>query len=530
MMRLLIQKYQWILVLLVAVVGGGFCMDLGHEWGDDFAMYLNQAQCWIGGGMDALYTANKACMDTSDGLLGPYLYPQGFPLFLSFFQRLFEQLGLSGLSLLYALKWANFGFFVLVLLAYLRLLNGVFEGHWGKIFLGFVLIAWHPKIWESADRLNSDLWFSALVILFFYALNTSFKGWLSRALTLSLLIFVASASRSNGVFLVAAWFVAEWVDFRKTGKAENRVVALMMGTMAGLFALYADAGNGSNHWQLLKEIEFSTIVHNLGVYTEMAGSFPYWHFATLVKLILYPVLWLLVIVFWGIVFVGFRVAGQYKWGMAVFVLLNFGLYIVWPSVQGMRFLFPLLPLLSVFFVGGLAQTWKSKISEWTQEASWLPGLFRNSQFVVVLGASMVLVQGAMTSVFYIKRDTNEAFSKDMRGVYDFVDEALPLGSRVSFHKPRLLRFVTGVESYRIASDYGKETVGVDESVPMKLGLNSALKKLQTHQMDFWILPKKQLVQAQKPALPIAFENEGFVIYKISRVDVAPVDGSSNGDE
>jgi len=44
-----LQKYQWILILVVAMIGGGLCMDIGHEWGDDFAMYLHQAQCWIDG-------------------------------------------------------------------------------------------------------------------------------------------------------------------------------------------------------------------------------------------------------------------------------------------------------------------------------------------------------------------------------------------------------------------------------------------------------------------------------------------------
>ena len=102
MMRDLLFKYQWVLILFVAAIGGFLCMDLGHEWGDDFALYLHQAQCWVDGGMDVLATENKDCMDASDGLLGPYLYPQGFPLFLSFFIRLFGLLGIKGLPLLLA--------------------------------------------------------------------------------------------------------------------------------------------------------------------------------------------------------------------------------------------------------------------------------------------------------------------------------------------------------------------------------------------------------------------------------------------
>lgn len=524
-----LRKYQWVIVLLVAAVGGGFCMDMGHEWGDDFAMYLNQAQCWIGGGMDALYATNKGCMDVSDGLLGPYLYPQGFPLFLSFFMRLFGLMGIQGLPLLYCLKWANYGVFLLVLLAYLRLLNGVFEGHWGKIFLGFVLIAWHPKIWEAADRLNSDLWFTGLVILFFYTLVTPFKGWLSKALTLSLFVFVASASRSNGVFLIAAWFVWEWVDYRKTGKTENRVVSLMMGTMAGLFALYADAGNGSNHWHLLKEIKAETILKNLGVYLEMAGSYPFWHVATLIKMFVQPLLWLCLLIFWLLVGVGFKRLGPVKWAMGVFVLLNVGLYVVWPSVQGMRFLFPLLPLLMVFLIAGLTEAWNLYLFKFLHRWDWLPQTLKFSRTWVMLLAGFVLIQGMMTSIFYSKLDTNQAFSSEMQGVYDFVTHKVSLGEKVSFHKPRLLRMVTGVETYRIATDYGKETVGKDEmngdakdggatnggmSDARVSGYAMALAKLKGSKIDYWVLSKEQLARKPKPALPIAYENKRFVIYRV----------------
>lgn len=525
-MRDIVLKYQWIWALLIAAVGGGVCIDFGHEWGDDFAMYLHQAQCWIDGGMATLFSSNKLCMNGSDGLVGPYLYPQGYPLFLSFFMRLFGLFATPQFLQLYCLKWVNYGVFLIILLAYLRWLNGVFEEKWGKIFLGFVLLAWHPKIWEAADRLTSDLWFAGLVILFFQCLNTPFKGWISRALTLSLLVFVATATRSNGVFLIAAWFVSEWLEFRKTGKSENRVIALMMGTMAGFFALYADAGNGANHWQLLKDIDAKTIVNNLGVYLEMAGSYPYWHFASLMKLFVHPLLWLAVLVFWMLVFLGFNGLGPMKWAMGVFVLLNFGLYIIWPSVQGMRFLFPLLPFLMVFFVSGLSLAWKGGVLPWLGDKNWIPRPLKSTKVIVKLAAALVLVQGIMTSVFYAKLDTNQAFSKDMGGVYDFVDNQVEVDGRISFHKPRLMRFVQGVETYKIATDYGKESIRMDE--PLKKGvvvitLREAIKKLQANHIDYWILSREQLGRKEKPSLPIAYENKGFIVYKVPKSDVGNAD-------
>ena len=513
-MKAILQKYQWILVLLVAVVGGGLCMDLGHEWGDDFALYLDQARCWVNGGMVDLYATNKVCMDESDGLVGPYLYPQGFPLFLSFFIRLFSLIGIPGLWMIMALKWANYIVFLLVLVVYLRLLNVLFEGRWGHIFLAFVLIAWHPKFWEAADRITSDLWFTGLVILFFYALLVPFKGWFSRALTLSLLVLVATATRSNGVFLLAAWVVFEWLAWRKEGLKDVSVVSIVMGTTAALFALYADAGNGSNHWQLLKDIEFKTIWTNLGTYITMAGSAPFWHVATALKLFAQPLLWLGVLLVWVLVFIGAVKGGRMSWVMVVFVGLNFVLYVVWPSVQGMRFLFPLLPFIMVFLVRGLAHAWQAVILPQFDKVKFLPQRIKSAQFWVIAGAGFMLLQGAMTSVFYLGLDTNLAYSKEMMGVYGFVEQQVQTTKRVSFHKPRLMRYATGVEAFKTVTNFGVDSPS--DEAENQMTLEQAMHKLKSNRIDYWILSKSQLVRTALPALPVAYENEGYVVYDVSQ--------------
>lgn len=518
-MKAMLQKYQWILMLLVAVIGGGLCMDLGHEWGDDFALYLDQARCWVDGGMEGLFTVNKVCMDESDGLVGPYLYPQGFPLFLSFFIRLFSLMGVQGLWLIAALKWANYGLFLVVLVVYLRLLNVLFEGRWGYIFLAFALIVWHPKFWEAADRITSDLWFTSLVILFFYALLVPFKGWFSRALTLSLLVLVATATRSNGVFLLAAWAFFEWMDWRRDGLKDVRLVSIVMGTTAALFALYADSGNGSNHWQLLKEIDFVTIWSNLGTYVTMAGSAPFWHVATALKMLAQPLLWLGVLLVWLLVIVGVVKGGRMYWVMLVFVGLNFVLYVVWPSVQGMRFLFPLLPFIMIFLVRGLASVWQTVLLPQLQKIKWMPNGLLVASFWVKTGAGFVLLQGVMTSMFYLALDTNLAYSKEMMGVYAFVEKEVKATERVSFHKPRLLRYATGVESFKIATNYGVSSP-LDEVAEKSalsksaLSLIDALESLRVNHINYWILSKSQLARIEAPTLPVAYENKGFVVYKI----------------
>ena len=501
-MRDFIFKYQWVLILFVAAIGGFLCMDLGHEWGDDFALYLHQARCWVDGGMDVLAAENKDCMDTSDGLLGPYLYPQGFPLFLSFFIRLFGLLGLKGLPLLLALKMANFIVFLLLLTVFLRLLNIKFEGNRNKILLAFVLIAWHPKIWEAADRLSSDLWFTGLVILFFYALNVEFKAGWTKILTLCLLVLVATATRSNGVFLVAAWLIQEFLVWQQSGKSEGLVPAFLLGGLSGFLALSADAGNGSNHWVLLREIRIETIVDHIGVYFQMAGTYPFWHLATAMKLFPWAVgfVWLGALIFWILVILGAIRSGS-KWiGAVVFLLLNLALYVVWPSVQGMRFLFPLLPLLIIFFVQGLDGLWRKLLPMITAVWTKMPARIAMVKNWVWGIALVILLQGMMTSVFYVKLDTNQAYSKSAIELYDFVLKSVNPEEKVSFFKPRLMHYVTGAKVYRIAED----------------GKGDVVERLKEKGIEYWVVRKRDAVRFVPENLLEVFENEQFVVYRIAR--------------
>ena len=56
----------------------------GHNWGDDFALYIKQAiQISNGESLNKIYDWNKISMQSSVNEIGPYLYPNGFPFLLS---------------------------------------------------------------------------------------------------------------------------------------------------------------------------------------------------------------------------------------------------------------------------------------------------------------------------------------------------------------------------------------------------------------------------------------------------------------
>lgn len=105
-----------------------------------------------------------------------------------------------------------------------------------------------------------------------------------------------------------------------------------------------------------------------------------------------------------------------------------GIYLIWVSFQGMRFLFPILPFLLLFFWEGIQAVFPSP----------------NKQKIILLlllGSS--LSQSLFTSYYYWHKDTNEAYSQELQELYQFIQQTTPKNAIIVFHKPRALRLFTG---------------------------------------------------------------------------------------
>jgi ABC-type amino acid transport substrate-binding protein len=102
----------------------------------------------------------------------------------------------------------------------------------------------------------------------------------------------------------------------------------------------------------------------------------------------------------------------------------------------------------------------------------------------------------------------------MMGVYGFVEQQVQTTKRVSFHKPRLMRYATGVEAFKTATNFG--VASPSDEAENQMTLEQAMQKLKSNRIDYWILSKSQLVRTALPALPVAYENEGYVVYDVSQ--------------
>ena len=72
-----------IIIILSSFLLGASTLTRGHEWGDDFASYLMQAQSIIDGGTNEFIEHNTFTIFESSIQIGPVAYPWGYPLILT---------------------------------------------------------------------------------------------------------------------------------------------------------------------------------------------------------------------------------------------------------------------------------------------------------------------------------------------------------------------------------------------------------------------------------------------------------------
>src|SRR5512134_2267961 len=73
----------FIAILLVSLLVGSSTLTRGHEWGDDFASYIMQAQSILNGDTDEFVERNTFTIFESSVQIGPAAYPWGYPLALT---------------------------------------------------------------------------------------------------------------------------------------------------------------------------------------------------------------------------------------------------------------------------------------------------------------------------------------------------------------------------------------------------------------------------------------------------------------
>jgi hypothetical protein len=404
--------------MAIVCLCGGLCMDNGHNMDDDFALYLEQSQAILDGNVSVLYEKNRLAMEYSGATTGPYLYPMGFPLLLA---PVVYWFGIEWL----VLKWFCFLFFVASLPFVWSVLR-YFESNKKYCYLTLVSIALNYHFIRFGDWIYSDLpFFFFFFISLHQILHLKKTTTYSQYLLLGISIWMTYWIRDIGITLFVFLFAYQW-QHRLISTIKNHFPYTFC-LAAWLLVQYFLPDGGANHRQLLlSNISWQSIGNNILLYSKLVGNF-WFIFRPIPIALQYFISGILILLLYR----GYRQKSTLTRSYLIYLLSSAFLVIClsWVSFQGMRFVFPLLPFLTLGIIRGI------------DSITFLNRLRTN--YVLL---TLILLQTTLTTFHYYNKNTNEVATAEMLHLYQFIKHELPPDALIQSNKPRTLRLFTNRNS------------------------------------------------------------------------------------
>jgi hypothetical protein len=473
-------------IIILSLLLAAASLTRGHIWGDDFASYVLQAGSILNGTMSQFVQHNSFTIFESSSQIGPVAYPWGFPLLLA---PVYVIKGIHPL----ALKLPGLFFFAGFLVC-LYLLMRTRLGQMESALL-VSLFAFCPLLLGFLDNIVSDipfLFFSTLALLLMIREESLQVG---SALLLGCTMAAAFFIRTTGVLLLASFLLLEiWlVWLHRTDREEVRKRIRNMLLAAGVFALlwfwYAALfpGGGESYLAQYRDFTIGKALKNaiqyFYVFSQFFGENNFWK-------ILYYFLFLFFLL--G--------AWQRRKQDLVFILyfvIWLLLLITWPSWQGPRFIFPLLPIFVYFTFQGMKMAAGKlpphyvRFGQWTVYGFW-----------ILVAISFLFRSGAHAYVnLQNSRAINGPFDPYSREVYDYIQEKTPADSVIVFFKPRAMYLLTGHDSI-MSTECDRILTGDVLVLSRKVGSN---QQIPPEEIEACNLPLQEVLR-----------NSRFIVYKIQK--------------
>ncbi len=449
---LTLEKLFLFAIIFASAILALLSIHQGHNWGGDFALYISQAQAINSGSLPNLLTLNKWSMDNSSWNIGPYLYPEGFPLLISPIVRLF------GVNFIF-LKIFSGAF----LIGSLLILYLLFRNRFSSFFYPLIILAGiglHFELVTFSDNILSDLPFLFFCLSSFLLMEKAQTT--VRKIILGAVMFYSFFTRDAGIVLLPALFIFQLQSHKKITRHLQEIIPYLVFGILWLISLFLFPSGNQNHFRLFfSDLSMELIWRNLNYYKDLATVF------------LIP---LKINLFWiilPIISVGIIKSARNNLHIIFFIVLYFLTLLLWPIQQGIRLLFPVFPFFIFFTIQGVITiTNKLKLSPKFQ--------------VVILSMwiSLIIFKGIRNTISFHRLKTDMVQTKEMIGIYSYISKNVPQKAPIGFFKPTVLRFFTGNNS--IATDF----VHFDKS-----------------KAKYLLIPK---TEKQKIMSRIVFETEQFI--------------------
>jgi Predicted membrane protein (DUF2079) len=476
-----LTNHLLIIIIIASLVIGISTLTRGHEWGDDFASYVMQAQSILNDSMDEFVERNGFTIFESSIQIGPVAYPWGYPLLLV------PSLVLKGVHPL-TLKLPGL-FFFLGFLICLYLLTEKRLTRTESLIL-VALFAFNPILIKFLDFILSDIPF--LFFIFFallWILAFKPRGTLWKNIATGVVLFFAFFIRTTGIILLAAYLVFQIIRFfrerekRKEILTGSGAVVVTFGLLMVFTSLILPNGQGS-YFEQLKGLTPEVLQKNIANYFLLIGSFfgngPAWTYLYYILAIFFLLgVWsrlnddLLLIVF----FFGY-----------------FAAMIFWPEWQGIRFVFPLLPLFVYFAFQGIRVVINKLPEKYQRAGNGISTVF----WLVIVGMFLFTSGTGAYSNLRNNRKINGPFEPYSSEMFTFIKTETPQDSVIVFFKPRAMRLFTD-----------RDAIMSIECDRLPLGDYVALHKTWEYSQ---ILPGD--IQKCDLSMNTVFENRKFIVYQL----------------
>jgi hypothetical protein len=453
---------RYVLGLSLVIVSSSalalLCIHKGHNWGDDFAQYIEQARAINNHSLDSYLQINRYAMDHSDHVVGPYLSPNGFPLLIAPVYKLF------GLNLVALKVWCALFFLGSLVLLCLVFRNRV--ANKSHIIILVAVIGLNPDFLSFSDQILSDfpfLFFTVLSIV----LVESGESYTSRVAS-GLCICVAYMIRDVGLALLPLLLIYQLQngDWRKN-IYRSMIPWIAFGAGVVLYKLGLP-GDASRQVSMMHQVSLASVYYNLGYYIGLICDFISHTYLSK---------YIMAVPVFGLMLLGMYKKRSEDLHIIVYVLLVFSSYIVWPFRQGIRYVFPILPFLVYFLVVGvLAVTPKNVV-------------FRSAGYAVL---TLYLLGGVRSALQFSRVPTDAVTTPEMQSIYSYITGNIPEDQIIVFYKPRALRLFTGRNAIRVRDD--------------RLTLSGA---------SYFLDGNKTARFARDGRFSVIFRTDGFVLYRIN---------------
>ncbi len=480
------KTIHYLMVALLLSTVFIFCVlnhQKGHDWGDDFALYINQARALVDGTIEETLFVNAYTLEKSTYQpLGPVAYPWSFPVLLS---PLYAAFGLS-----YPIfKLYETIFFILGLSSLYLLFKERFSRIYNLLLVS--LIGSNIPYILYTNTVTTEIPYLFFSLLTLYLINKTYNkeniivaNFLS-GLRIGFLLLFSFFIRSEGIALLCALTVYQVAMLFVSGKWKQlsiRSAVLLLVPYLTFAVLYVSSKlflptGFTSHYTFLEDVSLETSLGNIAFY-----------FTTLKFMAGYT----LHIYSFYILSIVFLVGVAARWKEDLLFLSYFTIILtiilIWPFHEN-RYLFSIIPFYLYFFIQGVRR---------------LSQFFFEKDFAYVL-VGLILILNLNALITFTKHTDRNATidgpeTPNSKEMFQYVRDHTYENDIIGFFRARLLTLYTGRRS----------VVVFDSVKSIKERANYLVINRKTTQ--FQISP--DLIDSQNGFQKV-FQNSDFIIFKVT---------------